>query len=347
MEFLSYENLFFSYKKARKSRKNKQEVYFFDLKMEENLIKIFHDLKNKNYTHASYTKIVLYDSKKRFIHSPNFRDHILHHMLYNSLYNKIDRKFIFSTFACRKWFGSHKAILYVKKRLKSIKKSWKKLYYLKLDISKYFFSINHDILKNSLFSIIEDKNLRYAIEVFLKSYTTSSQFDSLFDENSHYRKQKQKGIPIGSIISQLFANFYLNEFDHFIKRKLKIKNYFRYMDDLLFIWEKEELKKKLKFIIDYLRNNLYLEINPKKISFNLVDDGIKFVGYKIKNERIYVGKRIIKWLQRFIKKLKWTWEKDYYILQRLENVWQSRRWFFDISDFWQAYIKNIEVEKIL
>ena len=102
MEFLTYENILLSYKTARKSRKDKQEVYLFDLNMEENLIKMFNDLKNKNYIHSQYTKIILYDSKKRFIHSPNFRDHIFHHMLYRRLYQELDKKLIFSTFACRK-----------------------------------------------------------------------------------------------------------------------------------------------------------------------------------------------------------------------------------------------------
>ena len=85
MEFLSYSNLLQSYASARKSRKQKLEVYVFDLKMEENLLKMYSDLKNRKYIHGNYTRIILHDSKKRFIHSPNFRDHIFHHMMYRVL----------------------------------------------------------------------------------------------------------------------------------------------------------------------------------------------------------------------------------------------------------------------
>jgi len=359
-----------SYKLARKSRKNKSEVYIFDLKMEENLLKMLDDLKNRKYEHGKYTKIILHDSKKRFIHSPNFRDHIFHHMMYRTLYEKLDKKFIFPVFACRKGFWNQKCILYIKKSINKLEKKTNSyprvsslasqftssLYYLKIDVSKYFYSINHDILEKILLQNIDDDNLKYWVKVFLRSYTTDTMFDELFDNNSQYIQNKNKWIPIGSIISQLFANFYLNNFDHFVKRKLKIKNYFRYMDDFLFIWTKKELKEKYKQILHFLKEGLYLEINPKKISFNLVSDWLSFVWYKIKKwqgelrskrgcpgVKIYVWKRIIKGLQRFLVKRKELKTNDKLVLSKIENIWQSRRWFFDISDFGKNYIKKLNL----
>lgn len=345
MKFLSYENLLLAYKNARKSRKDKQEVYLFDLNMEEKIFKMFEDIKQKRYIHWKYNKIILVDSKKRYIHSPNFRDHILHHMMYNCLYDLVDKKLIFSTFACRKGFWSHKAILYMKKQIKKEEKKWEKLYYLKLDISKYFYSINHKILQEKLFSYIEDEDLKYAIKIFLESYTTENIFDNLFDSRSHYILEQNKWIPIWSIISQLFANFYLNSFDHFVKRELKIKNYFRYMDDFVFVWTKDKLQGCFEKIINFLTNELFLQINPKKISFNLVSDWISFVWYKIKNWKVFVWKRIIKWIQKFVSKVKsFNWIDDEYILKRLKNVWESRRGFFDLADFWESYIKKLDLK---
>jgi len=335
-----------SYKLARKSRKNKSEVYIFDLKMEENLLKMLNDLKNRKYEHGKYTRIILHDSKKRYIHSPNFRDHILHHMMYRALYEKLDKKFIFPVFACRKGFWNQKCILYIKKSIKKLeKKTNSKLYYLKIDVSKYFYSINHNILEKILLQNIDDDNLKYWVKVFLRSYTTDTMFDELFNKDSKYRTNLNKGIPIGSIISQLFANFYLNNFDHFVKRKLKIKNYFRYMDDFLFIWTKEELKEKYKQILNFLKEELYLEINPKKISFNLISTWLSFVWYRVKEWKIYVWKRIIKWLQRFLVKRKELKTNDKLVLNKIENIWQSRRWFFDISDFGKNYIKKLNYKK--
>ena len=349
MEFLSYSNLLQSYASARKSRKQKLEVYVFDLKMEENLLKMYSDLKNRKYIHGNYTRIILHDSKKRFIHSPNFRDHIFHHMMYRVLYDPLDRKLIYSTFACRKGFWNQKAILYIRESIKKQERKItknntthnKKLYYLKIDISKYFYSINHSILEKFILKNIENDDLKYAVKVFIDSYKTGDMFDDLFDKDSKYIQEIQKWIPIWSIISQLFANFYFNSFDHFIKRELKINSYSRYMDDLLFVWEKEQLQINFPKIVKFLNTELYLIINPKKISFNLVSDGISFVWYRIKNWKIYVWKRIIKWIQRFLIKVKQLKTNDEFILSRLENVWQSRRWFFDISDFWGNYIKKL------
>lgn len=115
MKFLSNENLMLAYKKARQSRKDKQEVYLWDLNFEENILKLKRDLELWTYIHGEYKKIILFDSKKRYIHSPNFRDHIVHHMIHNIVYPVFDKKLIETTYACRIWYGTHKAIKYLSK----------------------------------------------------------------------------------------------------------------------------------------------------------------------------------------------------------------------------------------
>lgn len=169
MSFLNAKNLMIAYKKARKSRKEKQEVYLFEQQLEARLLKLLDDLKTKTYIHWDYKQIVLIDSKKRYIYSPVFRDHILHYMVYNEIYKVLDRRMVFSTFACRKWYGSHKAFKYLQKLILSeSKKVWyENLFYLKLDFSKYFFSINHQLLKRKIFKHIKNPDLQYAINLII------------------------------------------------------------------------------------------------------------------------------------------------------------------------------------
>gem|GEM_PF-1269002 len=100
--FLIAKNIMRAYKKARRSRKKKQEVYFFDLNLEKNILSMLEDLKKRNYIHGKYKKIILYDSKKRIIYSPRFQDHILHHMVYKYIYEILDKKMVHSSFACRR-----------------------------------------------------------------------------------------------------------------------------------------------------------------------------------------------------------------------------------------------------
>ena len=157
MTIFTAENILNAYKLARKSRKTKQEVYMFDQNLEQRLLAMLDDLKNKKYLHGKYKQIILFDSKKRYIFSPNFRDHIFHHLIYKQIYDVLDRKMVHTTFACRKWYGSHKAVKYLNKmiikeerRLSKSSFSNEKLYYLKIDFSKYFFSVNHDFLKEKI-----------------------------------------------------------------------------------------------------------------------------------------------------------------------------------------------------
>lgn len=315
-----------AYRKAYKSRKNKQEAYIWNYNMEENIIKLKNDLKNKTYIHSQYKKIILFDSKKRYIHSPIFRDHIVHHMIHNILYEILDKKMINTSYACRKWYWAHKAIKYIN----NICKENNDFYYLKLDISKYFYSINHNILKQNIFKIIKNEDIRYVLSVVIDSYKTWNQFDNLFSQDSLYLKTLNKWLPIWSILSQLLANFYLHPLDHFVRHILKIKYYLRYMDDVIIIWKKEELKKIKNEIINFTYNDLGLTINPKKISFNPIKDWINFVWYRIFDSKIFVWKNIIKKTNKFLDELscidlKLLNDED---IKKIKSSLSSRFWSF-------------------
>ena len=277
-------NIMNAYKISRKSRKNKQEVYLFDQNIEERLLKILSDLKSRKYIHWKYKEIILFDSKKRYIFSPNFKDHIFHHLIYKQIYDILDSKMVYTSFACRKWYWNHKCVEYLNKMIikeerrlkkssfsnkksKELKPSIDKLYYFKIDFSKYFFSVNHNFLKEKIRKFIQDKELIYCIDLIIDSYNSPNNYNKLLFKNKFYVDEKNKWLPIWWIISQLFANFYLNDLDQFLKHKLKVK-FVRYMDDIVMLWTKENLNYIKSEIFKFIEKDKLI-LNPKKISFNL------------------------------------------------------------------------------
>ena len=158
---------------------------------------------------------------------------------------------------------------------------------MKCDISKYFDSINHAILFSLIKRKIKDKRIIWLIQEIIKS---------------SYKDEAGKGIPIGNLTSQLFANIYLNKLDQFVKRDLKKRNFIRYMDDFIILErEKKEmhlLKEKIKI---FLRENLRLEFNPKKADVSPLFLGIDFLGYILYKDYVLLRKSTVK---RFLKKIK-------------------------------------------
>ncbi|MDP2910203.1 MAG: reverse transcriptase/maturase family protein, partial [bacterium] len=176
-----------------------------------------------------------------------------------------DNSFIFDSYSCRMNKGTHRAI----NRLnyfarKANKNNAKTIYILKLDIKKFFDSIDHNILLFLIKKKIKDKNVIWLIETIINSFST----------------EPSKGIPLGNITSQLFANIYLNELDYYIKHNLRIKYYIRYCDDFVIIDDNEEnLECLILKISEFLNNNLKLSLHPDKIIIKKYHQGIDFLGY--------------------------------------------------------------------
>jgi RNA-directed DNA polymerase len=291
-DFISFKNIFLAFKKARKSNPNKKYVLDFQLNLEKELFSIKEDLIKDNYHFSSYKQFKIYEPKERLISAPIFRDVVVQHAIINIIEPIFEKTFINNSFACRKGKGTHKGLLEIKKAIQS-KISPK--YYLKQDVKKYFPSIDKSILKKIISKRIKDKKLLSIIFKIIDSYS----FDINFTD---------KGIPIGNLTSQLFANIYLNELDQYIKHKLKIKHYFRYVDDFIILSNNKQklkiFKRKIKL---FLNKNLFLKVPNNKKYINLVRNGVDFVGYKVFVKKILLRKSNIK---RFLKRI----NKNIYLL---------------------------------
>ena len=225
--------------------------------------------------------------KERKIESSKYIDRIVHRWYVDSFMEEyFIKQFIENTYACIKNRGMHKAAKDVQKGMKHCKNIWKNYYIIKMDVAKYFQNIDKDILYSILLRKIKDEKVKWLTKEIL------------------YSSEGKKGIPIGNYTSQVYANIYLNELDQYVKHKLKVKYYYRYMDDAIcLVKNKSEAKEILEKIGIYLKENLELELNKKTQIFKN-RQGVNFCGYKINEYRMKIRNRGKKALKKKVKYLK-------------------------------------------
>ena len=288
-QIISSENLFLAWDKFKNGKRNKKDVRLFEWNLEENIFRLHRDLKNKTYKHGVYHSFNISDPKPRNIHKAQVRDRILHHAVFQVLNPIFEPSFISASFSCRVGYGTHKGVQYLQNTLRKATQNGKvSCFALKCDIKKFFDTIDHDILLGILKRKIKDEDTIWLLKQIISSFSSN-----------HSLLGIEKGVPIGNLTSQLFANTYLGEFDQFMKNQLKIKYYLRYTDDFLIISEnKEYLEKLLPNIVSFLGEELSLKIHQEKTKIQKTSQGVDFLGYVVFNKyklvRTKTKKRITK-----------------------------------------------------
>ena len=275
----SFENLLLAFKQAIQGVGKKYYSLKYWANLESNLFKLQKELKTENYQPNDYRYFKIYKPKERTIAVADFEDRVVHNAIVNILEPIYEKSFIYNSYATRKNKGTHKAIQKAQSYLKN------NFWYFKTDIKKYFDSIDHNILNSILKRKIKDKKLLILIEKIITNGGDNG-----------------KGLPIGNLTSQFFANVYLDKLDHYLKDNLGIKYYIRYMDDFVVLSEnKEYLKKLRKKIKEFLANNLKLQLKAKATFINSRTNGLPFLGTRIFTGTIRVKKEN---LERSINKIK-------------------------------------------
>ncbi|HOO67814.1 MAG TPA: reverse transcriptase domain-containing protein [Bacilli bacterium] len=282
---LTYEKMLKAYERALKNKASKKDVLKFNVDLETNLWNIINELKKGTYKMGKYKTFKIYEPKERLIKSLPFKDRIVQQWyIYEFIKPYFMKRFIIDTFACIDNRGTHSAVNRVQEYMRYMQKEYKKYYILKCDIKGFFYNIDKNILFKIMLDVIIDRKLLNLTKLFI------------FDE-------EEKGIPIGNYTSQYFANIYLNILDHYVKEKLKIKYYVRYMDDfIIFTDTKEKALNVMKAIKSFLNKKLKLELN-KKSKYYPNKLGINFCGYIVyethkllrKGSKIQIKKRIKVW----------------------------------------------------
>lgn len=211
----------------------------------------------------------------------------MHQALFRVLYKVFDKHFIYDSCSSRNDKGTHKGITRLNSAIQKVSKNWKKtVWVLKCDVRKFFDSIDHSILRELILQKVDDKDIFWLIDIIFASF----------------EKEKGKGLPLGNVTSQLFANIYLNELDQFVKHKLKAKHYFRYCDDFVIVHEdKKYLENAIIEITKFLKNNLQLELHPNKVEIRKVSQGVDFLGYVILPHAIVLRTKTKRRISRKIK----------------------------------------------
>lgn len=279
------------------------------------------ELQRGVYHPSPYRNRVITEPKTRHIQAPAFRDRIVHHAIHGVLNPFYERHFIPDSYACRPNRGVHMAAARVQHFLRS---SEKPLYICKLDISKYYASINHDKLKQLLATKLHDPRVLSLLSSIIDSTDSGTEHDHLFAPDSYFFTKGRRGIPIGNLTSQLFANIYLHHADMYAKQQLKIPRYIRYMDDiLLFHEDKAQLRIWQHAMTDFFYNELYLIVNPHKVRVYPARLGVEFVGYIIyKNSMRLRGSSVRRFKRRYRKQLK-NLLADKFTIEQMEASFQA------------------------
>ncbi len=259
------ENLLEAWKEFVRGKRKRKDVQEFELNLMSNIIDLHNDLTTKTYKHSPYEAFSISDPKPRDIHKASVRDRLLHHALYRIMYPFFDGLFISDSYSCRKDKGTHKAMNRFRSFAYEVSKNHTKTaWVLKCDIKKFFENIDHEILLKILDKYIPDRNIIWLLERVIYSFC----------------KTPGKGLPLGNLTSQLFVNIYMNEFDQFMKHKMKAKYYIRYADDFVILSpDKSWLEELLPKIGDFLLEILNLELHPNKVFIKTLSSGVDFLGW--------------------------------------------------------------------
>ena len=326
--FSDLTNLFKAYSRVRLGKRTRPVTLSFDFVLEDCICLLQYLLRSKKYVPKPYTYFIVTDPKKRHIAAPNFRDRIVHRSLVNLIEPRLDKEFIFDSYACRKGKGSHFGLRRIKKFLMAARSTYGSqtpIYFLKCDIRKYFQSISWDILIQILRQRIHDPDILTIIETIItnhKVYKNNGKLQSLPEQVIH--TQERSGIPIGNLTSQLFANVYLNELDQFVKHTLKEKWYGRYMDDFLIIHpDKQHLIEVRNTLKEFLEEKLKLTLHPEKVFIQNVSFGVPFVGYRIFYDHILIRGKTLRRFQKRMEKRKRMVREQKFTQEKLDLTCNS------------------------
>ena len=277
----SKKDLYDAYLDARSGKRKKSGTFEFEKNIGAQINELYTDLMGGSYRPKPYNVFEVHEPKTRIIYAPHFRDLVVQHAIYRKIYPIFDKTFIDQSYACRKGKGTHKASEFTQKEMR---KYDGELYYAKLDIKKFFYNIDRNILRKLFEKKIKDKRFIDLMMLFTDMGTP-------------------KGIPIGNLLSQIYALVYMNPVDHFIKRELKAKSYVRYVDDMVIIGVSREEAVRVKDEVEaFVKRELGMDYSHWMI--DKIKRGINFVGYRTWKSVKFVRKHSMYKFRKACKKSK-------------------------------------------
>ena len=329
-QIVDFRNLLAAAKKAEKGKRFRENVLDFNYNLEGELATIQKNLSEKTYQPGKYRTFYIKEPKSRMISAAPYRDRVVHHALCNVIVPFIEPTFIADSYANRLYFGTHRAL----RRFITFARSSR--YVLQCDLQKYFPSIDHEILKNLLRRKIKCPDTIWLIETIIDNSNEQLPAVEHFQGDDLLTPlQRRRGLPIGNLTSQFFANVYLNSFDHFIKEQLKVKKYLRYVDDFALFSDDWGFLAEARLAVEEYLASLRLKIHPIKSQLFETKHGANFLGFRVLPDRIRVRTENLRRARRRLRKM----QRDYAdCIITIDKVSQSiQSWFahLDHGDTWQ------------
>ena len=336
-QIVAFENLLSAARKAQQGKRFRGNVLDFNYHLEQDLLRLQRELKNKTYRPGGYRRFEILDPKPRIISAAPYRDRVVHHALCNVMVPLLERSLIADTFANRLGWGTHRALR------KFVRFARTSRYVLQCDVRKYFPSIDHAILKEQIRCKLKCEETLWLIDLIIDSSREPIQLPDYFPGDTLLTPlQRPRGLPIGNLTSQFFANLYLSGFDHVVKEELKARKYLRYVDDFALFDDDPGYLAKARVAIEEYMTGLRLRIHPVKSQLFETRHGANFVGFRVMPDRIRVRNDNLRRARKRCRQL----QRDYAVgavsleevIQRLRcweahlkhgDTWRLRRKFFD------------------
>ncbi|MGH7492823.1 MAG: reverse transcriptase domain-containing protein [bacterium] len=272
-QICTFENLLLASRKAARGKRFQPHVLAFFRDFESNALQLQHELRTFAYQPGYYNAFYIYEPKKRLISAAPFRDRVVHHMLINVIGPLFERRFIFDSYANRVGKGTHAAIHRLQQFMHRAK------YVLKLDLRQYFPSIDHQILKQLIRRVINDAEILWLIDTIIDGSNPQVETNWYFPGDDLFTPfGRRRGLPIGNLTSQFFANVYLNPFDHFVKEDLRCRMYARYVDDAVILGDSPAYLQSLVPVSQAYLDRFRLLLYHKKCQIRPVHQGQRFLG---------------------------------------------------------------------
>ena len=321
-------DLFEAYYDCRRNKRNTINAIAFEVNFEKKVQELYEEVASQTYLPGRSVAFLVYNPVMREIFAADFRDRVIHHFVINRINPIFERMFIYDTYSCREEKGTLFGIARAEHYMRSCSNNYTRdCYVLKLDIQGFFMHIKRETLFQKVSKVIRERYFEPDKEILLYLYEKIifqnpvedclmkgdwTEWDKLPKSKSLFHMPEGFGLPIGNLTSQVFANVYLNDFDHFVKRTLKVRYYGRYVDDFFLMdTSKEKLLHQREQIRSYLKTMLDLDVHPKKEYLQHYSKGFSFLGAYIKPYRRYIGNRIVKNLNILLHETDWMTDYDF------------------------------------
>lgn len=329
-EIIDFSNLLAAARQAQKGKRFRENVLAFNYNLEPELFKLKTELESKTYCPGHYRTFEIKEPKSRMISAAPYRDRVVHHALCNIILPLFERTYIADSYANRVGFGTHRALRRFTKFARSSP------YVLQCDIRKYFPSIDHTILKSLIRKKIKCSDTLWLIDKIIDNSNEQEHKVEYFPGDSLLEPlQRRRGLPIGNLTSQFFANIYLNGFDHFVKEKLKVNQYIRYVDDFALFSDNSQFLADARIAVEEYLATLRLKIHPIKSQLFETKIGANFLGFRILPDRIRVRKENLRRARRRLRRMQVEYDQGKIGDEKVSQSIQSWVAHLQQGDTWQ------------